>query len=55
MIGDPTRIPVIVEMGRINDRPAQEEPGLDPAGLMVPQISFPGLDLPPALARETGQ
>lgn len=32
---DPERIPVIIAVGQVNDRPADPEDGLDPLGLMV--------------------
>ena len=35
MVSDPERIPVIVAVGQVNDRPADPEEGLDPLGLMV--------------------
>ncbi len=35
MADDPTRIPVIVGVGQINDRPERPEEGLDPVGLMA--------------------
>jgi acetyl-CoA C-acetyltransferase len=78
MKNDPARIPVIVGVGEVNDRPREHEDGLDPTHLMaealdradadaggswrercdrlfvVPQISFRGLDVPPALAHLTG-
>ncbi len=34
MADDPARIPVIVGVGQVNDRPATPEAGLDPLGLM---------------------
>ena len=35
MSNDPTRIPVIIGVGQVNDRPAEPMQGLDPVGLMV--------------------
>ncbi|HLI66687.1 MAG TPA: acetyl-CoA acetyltransferase [Caulobacteraceae bacterium] len=35
MADDPARIPVIVGVGQLNDRPATPDAGLDPLGLMV--------------------
>ena len=32
---DPTRIPVIIGIGQLNDRPESPELGLDPPGLMA--------------------
>ena len=34
-MSDPERIPVIVAVGQVNDRPADPDQGLDPLGLMV--------------------
>ena len=39
MGGDPARIPVIVGVGEINDRPHDGEEGLDPAGLMAAALA----------------
>lgn len=75
---DPNRIPVIVGVGEVNDRPDSEDQAMNSAELMlealrrasgdggggwlercerilvVPQLSFSEIDIPDALAAETG-
>lgn len=44
MMTDPERIPVIIGVGQINDRPDDPDQGLDPAGLMVAALQRAEVD-----------
>ena len=41
---DPTRIPVIIGVGQLNDRPESPEVGLDPPGLMAAALRLAEAD-----------
>ena len=41
---DPERIPVIIGVGQVNDRPADPDDGLDPLGLMVAALKIAAED-----------
>jgi acetyl-CoA C-acetyltransferase len=44
MMTDPERIPVIIGVGQVNDRPADPDEGLDPPGLMAAALRAAELD-----------
>jgi acetyl-CoA C-acetyltransferase len=43
-MNDPTRIPVIIGVGQLNDRPENPELGLDPPGLMAAALRLAAAD-----------
>jgi acetyl-CoA C-acetyltransferase len=44
VVNDPERVPVIVAVGQVNDRPADPADGLDPLGLMVAALRAAEVD-----------
>ena len=54
MTTDPERIPVIIGVGQVNDRPADPDQGLDSLGLMVAALNVAAEDAGVSLTEIVG-